>query len=1018
MNQERIQLLSDEEIDAIYTIPVFNEAERTLYFELNECEKLLSKKYRTVKAQIYFIRMLGYFKAKQQWYRADLLKVNPKDTQHIMEKYFSTLSPLSSGEVDAKTYKKIKEDLLTALGYKNWATRLTSAIHSHLGELLKIHPKTHDALRQLLVYFDTHQIVLPSYRTLQDLFTVAVAKEDDRLNDLLFTLPTAKKTQLSALIEQTDGITELNNIRVDQKNFQYTSVQESIDKIKKTSELYDFAKWFIPKLQLSRNAIRYYADLTVQYPTARLRRLSQSKQWLQMLCFVFYRYQQIMDELIISFMYHVKLVIADGKAAAKEAYLKNRVDVANELPKLRDFLQWFPERNHVLTYEELNKVAYGILPKEKFSLLVDFLKALSFDKEAVEWEYYGKSSQYMALNIRPVLLKVPFVYYKEGSQLMRMIDFIKNHYALGKGPIDLHLPEDIKAMIPKKMLPYLKINPTDENIDPHLFEFFVYKKMCHQVDRGRLCCNESVSYADIEHDLVNMSVVDRVEEISAKFGFPKIPIYCGKRLDDALKTLDEVWERVPQNIQSGKNQGFKINDPQKQTWTLLYDASEKLTDTFFKKLPKITIADVLTFMGGRSHFWGAFTHMKDRYTKKKKPNLVSLSACIMARAFGLDPAKMAEMSDLNFNLLHATDEDLLRIDTLCSANDENSNYINTLPIFRLWNLIEDKLLADVDGQKFATNNSTIQSRYSTKYIGKGKGISLHTLLANFIAVNARNIGINEYEGHFLYDMIYSNKSDIEINMVTGDNHSKNQLNYVALDSIDVDYVPCIKNIREAANDLYSVKSPSHYAGILKPKAAISVELIRSEEKNIMRVLLSLLMQENTQSNIIRKLNSHTRYARLKCALFEYNKIFKSIHILNLIDDMSFRKALRTARNRTEAYHQLQGMIRKVYRGIFKGKTVTDNRISAHAVRLLANSIIGYNSIILNNIYEKMVGEGVAPEILEEFARISPIAWIHILFTGKYSFKKTNGVIDISGIVQILENQLKQSFWKDGKQAAA
>ena len=68
MNQERIQLLSDEEIDAIYALPVFNEAERTLYFELNECEKLLSKKYRTIKAQIYFIRMLGYFKAKQQYY--------------------------------------------------------------------------------------------------------------------------------------------------------------------------------------------------------------------------------------------------------------------------------------------------------------------------------------------------------------------------------------------------------------------------------------------------------------------------------------------------------------------------------------------------------------------------------------------------------------------------------------------------------------------------------------------------------------------------------------------------------------------------------------------------------------------------------------------------------------------------------------------------------------------------------------------------------------------------------------
>lgn len=697
------------------------------------------------------------------------------------------------------------------------------------------------------------------------------------MSDLLFTLPEAKKSELSTLIKQTEGITDLNKIRADQKNFQYTSVQESIDKIQKTTELYEFSKWFIPTLQLSKNAIRYYADLTVQYPPARLRRLSQYKQWLQMLCFVHYRYQQIMDELIISFMYHVKLVIADGKTAANEAFLKNRVNVASELPKLGAFLQWFPDRNPLLTYEEVNKIAYDILPKDKFLLIVEFLKSLTFDKEAVEWEHYEKSSQYTALNVRPILLNVPFVYYKENSQLTRMMNFLKNHYLSGKGPIDMHLPQDIINMFSKRALLYLKTNATDITIDPHRFEFLVYKKMCHQLERGRLCCNESVSYMDIDHDLVDMAIVENADEIALKFGFPKIPGYCEKRLDEALVLLDEVWNRATKNIQSGKNQGFKIKDVKKNTWTLLYDTSEKLEDAFFKKLPKVAVADVLTFMGGNSHFWNAFTHMKDRYTKKKKPHLLSLTACIIARAFGLDPGKMAEMSDLDFNLLRATDEDMIRMDTLCGANDENSNYINTLPIFRLWNLIDDKLLADVDGQKFSTNNKTIQSRFSTKYVGKGKGISLYTLLANFIAVNARNIGINEYEGHFLYDMIYNNKSDIEINMVTGDNHSKNQLNHVVLDSIGVEYVPCIKNIREAANDLYSVKSPSFYTGILKPKAAINVELIRSEKKNIIRVLLSLLMQENTQSNIIRKLNSHSRYARLRCALFEYNKIFKSIH---------------------------------------------------------------------------------------------------------------------------------------------
>jgi hypothetical protein len=43
------------------------------------------------------------------------------------------------------------------------------------------------------------------------------------------------------------------------------------------------------------------------------------------------------------------------------------------------------------------------------------------------------------------------------------------------------------------------------------------------------------------------------------------------------------------------------------------------------------------------------------------------------------------------------------------------NLIHSLPIFKLWNLMDDKLLADADGQKLPTSESTIQSRYSKKY---------------------------------------------------------------------------------------------------------------------------------------------------------------------------------------------------------------------------------------------------------------------------------------------------------------
>lgn len=200
------------------------------------------------------------------------------------------------------------------------------------------------------------------------------------------------------------------------------------------------------------------------------------------------------------------------------------------------------------------------------------------------------------------------------------------------------------------------------------------------------------------------------------------------------------------------------------------------------------------------------------------------------------------------------------------------------------------------------------------------------------------------------DIIDDNQSDIKIDTVTGDNHTWNQLNFLALDAINVEFVPSIKNIKSAADDLYSHEEIDGYQGLIKPVAQINVDRIKNEEKQIVRVLLSLVLQENTQSTIIRKLNSQSRYASLRAGLIEYNKILKSTHVLNMINNTPLRKAIRNARNRTEAYHQLQNLIRKMYYGVYNGRRIVDHKISTQAVRLLTNTVVAYNATILNMLY--------------------------------------------------------------------
>lgn len=259
-------------------------------------------------------------------------------------------------------------------------------------------------------------------------------------------------------------------------------------------------------------------------------------------------------------MYHVREIIDAGKTYIQEALMEHSSRIAVNFPKLAQFLKWFPQRDKKLTYDELSQVAYKILPEEQFLALAEFLDGNIFDKNAAKWKSYSKSSRLFALYLRPILITVPFLFYKENSQLMALINQLKMHYVNGKSPSEFSLSDDLRATIPLNVIRYLKHKPTDEQEDPYLFEFFIYQKMYHHLDRGRLFCNDSISYCDIDHDLCDDALVDNIEEIAAKFGYPKIPIYCDARLDDAITALDNAWDTTTENIRLGYNKGFNLKE--------------------------------------------------------------------------------------------------------------------------------------------------------------------------------------------------------------------------------------------------------------------------------------------------------------------------------------------------------------------------------------------------------------------------------------------------------------------------
>jgi TnpA family transposase len=1004
-SDQRIQLLNEQQIDGLYHIPKFSIDGRENFFNLSENENLIMHKfYKSIKTQVGFVLQLGYFKATGLFFDEIKFYNHRADVQYIMQYVTGKSVKSLSGTLGYDSKRHQQDQILLLLGFSYWRNTNQTDVIQHLKFLLRTHANPIDALIELMVYFKNKKIVLPTYRNLQDLFSQCLAYEANRLDEIVSNIPVDISTQLDSIINSHDDLlVNLSIIKSDQKGFKLSHLNEAIDVITQISSIYSFTKEFLPTLDIAHNCIAYYADLAYQYKPSRVRMLGKYQQWLYVICLIHIKYQQCSDNIIESFIFHYRDITRLAKQHANCEEIKFNAQVQSNYPKIASLLRYIPSKaiSPDTPYKKFLLSAYAFLPEDQYEQMADTLDGKAFDKEAAKWEFIENKSRLIASYLRPLLLHMNLKHSQQNSYLMQLVNILKIHYSKNRSPSKLKVQDDLGITVPHNIRKYLN---SDENgcYNPTRFEYYVYRRLFNALDAGTLSCPDSISYKSLYDDLVSDDIVDRADEIAKHYGYPKIPVYCDERLDELEKLLHDTWIMTNSNIENGHNTGIKLQPENKtKPWILTYDANEsEYNEPFFDAIDKIEITELLAFISEKTGFLEAFTHIKPRYSKQKVDQK-SLLACIMADAFGFGIEKMAQICDLNLNTLESTHMNFIRESTLKAANDIVSNFTSSLPIFRVWDIEPDKILSDVDGSKFKVKRKNIKARYSKKYFGDSPGISVMSLMANHVPINARLIGCNEHESHFAFDLVYNNSSQIKIDMLTGDNHTINQINYVALDAIDIDFVPSIKNIRDAATSLYCTHDPETYKGLISPKGTINRALIKSQKREITRVLLSLILQHNTQSVIVKKLSSHKRNIRLKSALWEYNKLFKTIHVLNLINDESLRQKLRRARNRTESYHQLQRIIRKVHDGLFRGRKMIDNCVYIQASRLIANCVIAYNAILLSNVYQKMVekyGQEKARQIMN---RISPVAWQHINFTGRYKFMSKNHVTDIETVVHFL-----------------
>lgn len=414
-----------------------------------------------------------------------------------------------------------------------------------------------------------------------------------------------------------------------------------------------------------------------------------------------------------------------------------------------------------------------------------------------------------------------------------------------------------------------------------------------------------------------------------------------------------------------------------------------------------------------TNFLSAFTHILPRNVRKQcDPHYLLASILALATNHGLK--RMAEISDLNYYEMISTTNNYLRVETLQAANDQVVNATAQLPMYEHFHIQPDLLHSSSDGQKYETQFETVNSRYSSKYFGLSKGITSYTMVANHIPVNAKIIGANEHESHYVFDLLFNNSSDVQPQVHSTDTHGTNQVNFAILDLFGYQFAPRYKQISSRAKMVYSFRNPIYYENeLLKPVRKIKGDLMREEWDNVRRIMVSLALKNTTQSTIIRKLGSYSRTNRTKQALWEYDNIVRTEYILRYLNSKQLRRNVQKALNRGESYHNLRRHIAYVHQGKFRLHSVQEQQIWSECTRLVANCMVYYNTYLLTELLQRKQEQlknsqeegnvGAAPRLdLQEtiaiIKRVSPIAWRHIHIYGTYQFLRQDELISWEDII--------------------
>jgi TnpA family transposase len=462
--------------------------------------------------------------------------------------------------------------------------------------------------------------------------------------------------------------------------------------------------------------------------------------------------------------------------------------------------------------------------------------------------------------------------------------------------------------------------------------------------------------------------------------------------DDFVARLQQEFDEVAQRAERGLPGNAFVAIRHNRLHLKRRDALElppriqQLRRTIEGALPLVRIEDLLSQVDAWCDFTRVFRRPDERASRI--PNFfTTLLATLIAHGTNLGIATMAHsVEGITADMLQDMSQGCLREETLQAANTILVNYHHQLPLSAVWG---DGSVSSSDGQRFGLQASSLLGSLYPRYFGyydQALTVYAHTSDQHSV-FHTQVISCSVREAIYVLDGLLNNDTVLRPKEHFVDQHGFTDQLFGLCHLLGFTLMPRLNVSKQTLYKLDRTKSYGALDDVIN--GTIDTALMREQWDQLVRVAASLRNRTAPAHVVLRRLASSAPSDRLAKALTALGRALRSLYLLRYIHEEDLRARMQLQVNRGEGRHQVARRLFFANQGAFQTGDYEEIMNKATCLSLLSNAALVWNTVQMSRIIEQWRGSGETITS-EELARISPMAFSHIIPNGTYFTQGTSG----------------------------